>query len=49
MQRGQKKYTSLNRWDKRRPAYEAKIKEKEDKRQKKIAEMFAKEESKKNR
>jgi len=44
---GAKKYTSLNRWDKRRPAYEAKIKEKEEKRQKKIAEMIAKEGSKK--
>jgi len=43
---GVKKYTSLDRWEKKRPAYEAKLKEKEEKRQRKVAEMFAKQAAK---
>ncbi len=39
---GANKYINLNRWEKKRPAYEAKLKEKEEKRQQKIAEMFIK-------
>ena len=40
---GANKYINLDRWEKKRPAYEAKLKEKEEKRQQKIAEMFIKE------
>ena len=43
---GSAKYTSLSRWEKRRPAYEAKLKAKEEKRQRKVAEMFAKQAAK---
>jgi len=43
---GSEKYTSLSRWEKRRPAYEAKLKVKEEKRQRKVAEMFAKQAAK---
>ena len=43
---GAEKYRSLSRWEKRRPAYEAKLKEKEAKRQRKVAEMFAKQAAK---
>jgi len=43
---GSEKYTSLSRWEKRRPAYEAKLKAKEEKRQRKVAEMFAKQAAK---
>jgi hypothetical protein len=40
---GANKYINLDRWEKKRPAYEVKLKEKEEKRQQKIAEMFIKE------
>ena len=43
---GSEKYTNLSRWEKRRPAYEAKLKVKEEKRQRKVAEMFAKQAAK---
>ena len=39
---GAKKYTSLSKWEKRMPAYQAKLKEKADKKAKKDAEKAAK-------
>tara|TARA_B100001093_G_scaffold189238_1_gene181810 strand:- start:904 stop:2475 length:1572 start_codon:yes stop_codon:yes gene_type:complete len=39
---GAKKYTSLDRWEKKRPAYEAKLKEKAEKKEKQLAVAKAK-------
>ena len=44
---GAKKYTSLDRWEKKRPAYQAKLKEKAEKKEKQLALAKAKKDAKK--